>query len=96
MEAIVNFRTEANGSFRFMRGLTRGYWRMLVVKDPEGSTSVSSNNVVSQSVTHSGLRGVTKRSAYWIGDNLAHCEDLADAYNTKRDAICAACAPWFE
>jgi len=34
--------------------------------------------------------------AYWIKGNLAHCENLAGAYNAKRDAICDACGPWFE
>lgn len=66
---IRNFRTLPNGTYRWMRGLRRGYWRTLRVWDPAGPLTVNSHNVVSQRrESPNGILGVTPRSAYYIGE----------------------------
>ena len=85
MIAIVNFRTMKNGAFKYMSGMRRGYWRVLVVRELSGSTAVNSRNVVA--VLYSGpdgIDGVTDRSAYHIGHSRMRADKVATAWNVAR------------
>lgn len=84
--AVVNFRTLANGSYKYMNGLRRGYWRVLVVKDETGPKRIDSPNVVRVYTTGEGIEGVTERSAYCINAQRELCAHIADAYNTGKYA----------
>lgn len=89
MIAITNFRTMANGSYRYMAGKRRGYWRVLVVRDVNGPTMVTSKNVVRVAYEGpNGIDGVTERSAYYLGSSAAHASDIADRLNAERFAAC--------
>lgn len=82
--AIVHFRTMRNGSFKYLKGARRGYWRTLVVKDPNGCKSVRSSNVLG--VLYSGpegLSGVTERSAYFIGRSMEAAKAAAEEFNAR-------------
>ena len=80
--AIVNFRTLPNGSFKYMRGLRRGYWRLLVVRDATGPTAVHSHNVVRVvSEGRPGILGVTEKSAYYIEGDRERFEYRAAELN---------------
>jgi hypothetical protein len=82
MKAIVNFRTKPNGAFKWMRGLVRGYWRVLIVEDEHGSTDRNSHNVYSVLWEgRDGLCGVTSASKYDIHGDLLHALELADRWN---------------
>lgn len=83
----VSFRVEPNGGYHWMsKGLTRGYWRIQVLANVNGSTNISSRNVISQRGTHEGIRGVTSRSRYYIGDIAERLIAEAAAENAARDA----------
>lgn len=81
--AIVDFRTMARGAYKWIKsGQNRGYWRVLVVRDPAGSRRVNSHNV--ESVIYEGPEGIdgtTERSAYFIGHSMVHAQDIADKFN---------------
>lgn len=81
--AIVNFRTKALGAYKWIRpGMRRGYWRVLVVQDPTGSTRVNSHNVLRVLYKGpEGLDGTTSRSAYHIGRSYRTAMDLAAHWN---------------
>lgn len=80
--AVVHFRTMPNGAFRYMRGKQRGYYRVLIVKNANGSMNVTSKNVVGVHFnSREGITGVTEKSRYFIGDCEDYCEALADEYN---------------
>lgn len=84
MKAIVDFRTLANGSYKYMRGLRRGYVRVIVVRDEKGSMSCASNNVQGVLVEFSpGIDGVTERSRYYLGGDYARAQEIADAWNAE-------------
>ncbi len=96
MFAIVNFRTMANGSYRYMAGKRRGYWRTLLVRDINGPTCVHSRNVVSVLYkSPQGIDGVTERSAYCLDGYRDHAEGVAMRANAQRlgAAIAAAYSP---
>lgn len=80
--AIVNFRTMANGSYRYMGGRRRGYWRLMLVADPDGPTCIHSRNVL-QVIAQSpeGIDGVTSKSRYYLGDYRNALLDRADEIN---------------
>ena len=80
---LVNFRTLANGSYKWLRpGQRRGYWRILEVIDPAGSTNCRSHNVVRVVAQgHPGIDGVTDRSGYWIDPDRDRFEDRAAKMN---------------
>lgn len=86
MIAIVNFRTLANGSYKWIkRGQRRGYWRVLMVRDVAGSTMVTSRNVLSVAyISREGIDGVTERSAYCLDGARQTAEALADKMNIAR------------
>lgn len=85
--AVVHFRTEPNGSFRWMRGKKRGYWRVLLVRDVRGSKNRRSKNVIEEVYRgRSGIRGVTERSSYWIGDDRTRAHQLAEKLNAETAA----------
>lgn len=85
--AIVNFRTLANGSYKYMAGKRRGYWRVLVVRDINGPLMSTSRNVISIPYESCpGIDGVTERSSYHLGASLAHCRALAVQINSQRIA----------
>lgn len=80
--AVVDFRTLANGSYKYMAGKRRGYWRVLIVKNANGHRTLCSTNVVGVHFkSRPGIDGVTPRSAYYIGDCEDYCESLAAEYN---------------
>ena len=80
--AVVNFRTTAHGSFKYMRGLRRGYWRLLIVHDAAGPTAVHSHNVVRVvSQGRPGILGVTEKSAYYIEGDRERLEQMAAEIN---------------
>jgi hypothetical protein len=85
MFAIVNFRTMANGSYKYMAGKRRGYWRTLLVRDLTGPTCIHSRNVVSVLYSSpAGIDGVTERSAYCIDAYREHAENVAMRANVQR------------
>jgi hypothetical protein len=88
MIAVVNFRTIANGSYSWIKkGQRRGYWRVLVLKDINGSTSRSSRNVVEVLYAGpEGIDGVTSRSAYCIDDSRTEAHQVAMQWNTSHAA----------
>lgn len=81
--AVIHFRTRPFGGFRWTRGISRrGHWRVLVLADPTGSTSLSSRNVLEVLFRGSdGLDGVTSRSRYDISGDLDRAISIADAFN---------------
>ena len=82
--AIVNFRTLANGSYKYMRGLRRGYWRLLIVRDAAGPTAVHSHNVVRIAAEGAeGILGVTEKSAYYIDGDRERLEQMAARINAQ-------------
>ena len=82
MRAVLNFRTESNGGFKWTRGLTTGHWRVLIVNDPRGSLRVGSKNVVEVlDRSARGLRGVTPRSGYYLEYACARLAIVAAEYN---------------
>jgi hypothetical protein len=84
---VVNFRTMPNGSYRYMRGLRRGWYRLLDVQDPRKSTAVTSRNVISVlAESREGIEGVMPRSHYYIGDVYERFAARAAAINARRDA----------
>jgi len=85
--AVVHFRTMANGSYQWMRGLRRGYWRVLEVHDVTGSTHLGSHNVIRELwASREGIDGVGPRSRYSLGwaEDKAHA--IADTHNAQPDA----------
>lgn len=67
MEYVLTFRTLPNGSFRWMRGLSRGYWQLLAV--PEGSCpDMRGRGVRLIARSDEGIEGVTPRSGYYLGE----------------------------
>lgn len=88
MKAIVNFRTLPNGSYKWMNGKRRGYWRVLIVRDETGCLRARSKNVTQ--ILYEGRHGienVTRRSAYYIGDTLEYAADIANRYNSGDPAL---------
>jgi hypothetical protein len=85
---VVRFRTLPNGSYKnIKRGQRRGYWRLLEVKDPKGSTRVQSSNIVRViAESPQGIYGVTRRSSYWIGGHYDHFRERATTYNMTQVA----------
>lgn len=85
MQAVVNFRTMQNGSYKYIRrGQCRGYWRVLVVKNPAGPLKIGTHNVVKVLYQgHPGILGVTEKSAYYLGGDLAQCERVAEEWNAE-------------
>ena len=82
--AIVNFRTLPNGSYKWMKNLTRGWWRVSIVHDETGSLSNRSNNVIRTIYDGpDGLHGVTPRLRYYIGDSAAEARIIADKFNKE-------------
>lgn len=82
MKAIVHFRTLANGTFKYMAGLRRGYYRVIIVRDENGSTHANSHNVISIPMECSpGILGVTERSRYYLGGDLERCQEYARTWN---------------
>jgi hypothetical protein len=83
--AVVNFRTMQNGAFKYMRrGMTRGYWRVLLVNDPKGCLKVGSKNVLE--VLYSGpegISGVTERSSYYIKGSHDKAILVCNEYNAS-------------
>ena len=85
MIAIVNFRTLANGSYRYMAGKRRGYWRVLLVRDVNGPTCIHAHNVVSKIYEGpAGIDGVTERSSYCIQGSAAEARRIACEHNAER------------
>lgn len=61
--AVVHGRTRPHGAYRAMRGLRRGGYRVLTVRDIRGSYAVTSRHVLSvNDASHEGREGVTDRS----------------------------------
>lgn len=85
MKAIVNFRTLPNGSYSWIKkGQRRGYYRVLIVRDENGSKHANSTNVISISMECSaGIFGVTQRSAYYVGGDFIRCQEWADVWNAN-------------
>lgn len=82
MRAVVDFRTLANGAYKFMAGKRRGYWRVLIVRDEAGPMRINSHNVVRVAYEGpEGIVGVTARSKYDISSTRAHAEALAEQLN---------------
>lgn len=82
--AIVNFRTMANGSYRYMRGKRRGYWRVLIVKNINGPTTLSSHNVIGEHwVGREGIDGVSDRSNYCLNSSYDRAIQVADEFNAS-------------
>lgn len=80
--AIVHHVSMANGAYTWMRGHVRGYWRLSIVRDVNGSLRRNSRNVVAiVASTSEGLTGVTSRSAYYLGDQLGQLEARAKEIN---------------
>ena len=80
--AVVDFRTFPNGAYRWMSGMRRGYWRVLELRDANGSRNIDSHNVISVLYAgHPGIDGVTARSKYHIGASLCACQRIAADYN---------------
>lgn len=81
--AVIHFRTRPFGAVKWTRGIRRrGHWRVLVLADPAGSTSLASRNVLRVLYTgRDGLDGVTGRSRYDISDDLDLAIKIADAFN---------------
>ena len=81
--AIVDFRTMVHGAYKWIKsGQNRGYWRVLIVRDPAGSHRANSHNV--EGVIYKGpegINGVTERSAYFIGQSMVHAQYIADKFN---------------
>lgn len=81
--AVVDFRTLANGSYKYMSGgKRRGYWRVLELRDVNGSRQVHSHNVIA--VLYSGatgIDGVTERSAYCIIASRNEANDITERFN---------------
>ncbi len=85
--ALVHFRTLQNGSFKFLKGARRGYWRAIVVNDPAGSKNVRSANVLKVLFQGPpGLSGVTPRSGYYIGHSAEDARAAAQAFNEAQAA----------
>ncbi len=85
--AIVHFRTLQNGSFKFLKGARRGYWRAIVVNDPAGSMNKRSANVVKVLYEGpEGLDGVTPKSGYYIGNSAEVAAAAAKAFNEAQAA----------
>lgn len=82
--AVVHFRTRQFGAIRWTRGLRRGHWRVLVVRDPQGSLSIRSRNVLRVLFTGAdGLDGVTSRSRYDISGDRVRAYEIADQFNGR-------------
>lgn len=79
--AVVNFRVMPNGAYSYMRGLRRGYYRMQVLRDRSGPTSVNSRNVASQIASGEGIEGVTERSKYDLSYARAYLQKKAHEVN---------------
>lgn len=88
--AIVNFRTMANGGYKWIkRGQRRGYWRVLIVADPAGCLRVNCHNVLSVPYEGpAGIDGMTPRSAYCIDGSAREAKELAACLN--REALARA------
>ena len=87
LTTVVFFRTEANGSYRWMRDLKPGHYRLQDVQDTRGSMAIHSRNVVRvRETTGSGILGTTARSRYYLGDQCARLWSSADGLNRQRDA----------
>ena len=88
MRAIVNFRTMKSGGYKWIkRGQARGYWRVLIVKDPDGPKKVNSLNVVRvEYQSPAGIRGVTERSNYYIDYFREKAEKIAAEFNAQGTA----------
>jgi hypothetical protein len=82
MEAVVHFRTIPNGSYKYMSGLTRGFWRVLLVHNPKGSLAINSSNVLASLYESPvGINGVTEKSKYYIGNYYIYARNIADRVN---------------
>lgn len=80
--AVTDFRTLPNGSYRYMRDLTRGYWRVLELRDVDGPRNVNSHNVISVIWEgHKGIDGTTERSKYYLGNSYAKAKMFASRFN---------------
>lgn len=80
--AVVHFRTVPNGAYRYMKGLRRGFWRVLIVKDAKGAMHLNSPNVVGVHWEgREGIDGVTERSRYAIEDTRRHAIRIAAEFN---------------
>lgn len=86
---IANFRTLANGSYKWIKpGQRRGYWRLLEVIDPAGSINCRSHNVIRVVAQgRPGIDGVTDRSTYWIDCDRKRFEARASQRNAEKLAI---------
>ena len=83
--AVVHWRTLPNGAFRqgMREAGPRGYWRVIVVRDPEGSMSRRSQNVrIILWEGRDGLRGVTHRSRYCRDDDHDTAVRVAAEFNS--------------
>ena len=93
MTAIVHFRVMAHGGYRWIkRGQSRGYWRVLVVRDPNGRLAINARNVIDVLyIGRAGIDGVTQRSQYYIGDSRNHARQVAADWNAaQRAQSCAS------
>ena len=92
-QATVSFRTMQNGAYEYIKpGQRRGYWRVLV--GPVGMHARSNaRGLISESVTDSGIDGVTPRSGYYLGREHACCKQVSDTYN-QLIAYCDHSTAW--
>jgi len=92
MNAIVHFRVMARGGYKWLKpGQSRGYWRVLVVRDVSGCIAVSARNVLDVLYTGpEGIDGVTDRSAYYLGHSRVKALQIAADWNAAQRA--QACA----
>ncbi len=86
--AIIQQITLANGSFKFMKGLTRGYIRVDII-DPSlrktGTVKINHKahlGTIYQSAA--GLFGVTERSRYELHSAQESAERIAAEWNAEQ------------
>ena len=77
----VVFRTMANGSYKWMLGLRRGYYHLLWVPEGARTNDLRSKGVKLIESSPAGLLGVTEKSAYYIEHYRERLENRADELN---------------
>ena len=78
---IVSFRTLPNGSFKYMKGLTRGYYQLLEREPGVKGKDLRYKGVRRIAKSPEGIDGVSERSSYYIGDNYRWMKAEADRLN---------------
>ncbi len=83
-KAVVHFRVRSNGTYKHLNHKRRGYYRVLVVRDVGGSFNKNSHNVVKILYEgRCGIEGVSKRSRYYLGDEMEKAVFIAQEYNER-------------